>query len=632
MKYLTFNPKTGKTLRTDYRQTKLILGPHRNDYRCETINAVRKSTTNKRTSYAEDKHNTLEQEEYPEAEMLAELARILEMDCLKGVCPETISYAEMPKIKYGFRVSRTLGQKMNLLLSGWIGPHIRALVKTSGLEEYVSSVSRLKFIIGCCRYVDSHVSLSWTTNRLQETLKESVLLISQNDSYIQSLNRSYNSTVEKIFTKTCKEDVTLLSDFLYYFRYMESLCCDLNINWCGLNQISIDTNFADIPLLTKNLQRICDMLLQNNITNHLPQSDKIDIYGCYKLFLNEFFDTLFANHKFYDALIENCENSNWDFQKFYFEIVGKTGYNLRSLTGDIVRTLKEYCRFTFLASDVLRPRSIEYLFETMSGLLSISKKSLEFEFLDFAHYWNYVGETLVRHPIAHIKLHLLLLSKIVSRRCWSELAVFLLARLDEYFKRNVADLSKLEINNKYAVVVQGLLPEISYSGSHMLDKHIANVQNMKADDVLTTVVDGVTVCVSRFYLPPSYDVHIAKNRRVKIPENIQEGLKEILGWLKRPNKAFKLNNNYHLVEMEMNINGRSLQLKCSSFTASILLRFEEEESISYEKLKRLSGMHDFHFKNSIDKLESLRLLKLLNGQVHLNTEPGDDFPDQLVVI
>lgn len=197
-----------------------------------------------------------------------------------------------------------------------------------------------------------------------------------------------------------------------------------------------------------------------------------------------------------------------------------------------------------------------------------------------------------------------------------KLAEPLPAKIQEYFANNLLDLYKPYIGQNLRNFAMSVLPnkEIGF----YLSFYLKIQEKFEKASVLSSSVDGIPVIVKATQMDPeSYDI-LAKNRKVRIPPFIWDTIRQLMKMYANEKMIVKHNTSYHLVELDMNIANKTIEIICTPSIYAILSAFENRNSCDINQLMMYTQLKPNHFKSSLQKLRNEKLVFVKNGRVNLN--------------
>ena len=540
------------------------------------------------------------------------------------------SFTDLPNIHTPFRISAGGLGKLEEAVVLWARENLQILLnfeicesQIDVLELFIKYATRMKYVFVCFRYMDTRGSLELP---YEDMLKASWVKMIESNYYRDFMSRQ-SALVRKVLNEWNDDDLYKLSEIQYWFGYMQfTIGESLTKRMCFEQDRLLELDMVDVPYFTGKLRKLYLAMYDPKHNNRLIRTDKLDIYNCKAKFFSQVILSIYVSSQYYEYLSkvgswelvyllkeiskEICLRPNIFYPQIMFNVERFFDNQL------IFPECTDFSNLSLFNADVnedrISFRNVIWLISDSTGMV---ESFLQMPMSSFSDYWNSVCKRIAVDDKFDVANHFHCCYEVLQESDRSRFLRDTYSKLLNYFEENTFRLDLLAQNVKFAEIARaGISFFKEVTGDNKLVDYTRAISSMNKGQHLRN--SEFTVIPVRF----SNDIKYENNKKVKLPPSVRRSIKPLFSRIKEEGKLLKLNNCYHLVEMDIILAENTVAVKCDAFVATILMQFEDRDSISKSELLENTGLMQTNFNSSIEKLTKNKILQQRQNMFILNKD------------
>lgn len=506
------------------------------------------------------------------------------------------------------------------LLDAWMQESIALLLGPQRVADLLNKFAiNMKLIFTYCWIVDTFPDKSHTLHKggLTSAIKPWLLVLLGDSLFIDTLQSRYNLLVKAILDdKSCAIDSTLVFlDSIHTLKYVA--------NMLKLDQQAMSLNLRlhfSIPNMSELVTKISEI---QSIVKDQVTADRTSNERCASKLQCDIFDGIFCSKQFYENIL--CGRiTTKSFLKFFSVKRAEIQYDSRRVDPRVLESIRKEIMDVSLSENYSKSKTIH---EFMVEVLQVQSSELFFDASSFGLYWEFVVRIISNNCNISLEDHFRSFAILMSYSTTQGLMSFIFDKIRKFLHERITLLINSELDSirkllKFAHLVDDLF---SFEQKFALNTYERDIKELFETPHVHSFVEVKTLHYESFR-----DLPLLKSRKVNLPQNVTQSIRDILHEMKPENKKIRLNTSYNTVEIDINYGSKICQLTCSAFIAVVLLAFEEVDELSYEEIKQKTGISDSILKSSIASLKRAGLVHNSQGLIKFITNPGSLGPSLLI--
>lgn len=505
------------------------------------------------------------------------------------------------------------------LVDSWMQKSTALLLDPQQLIELLDKFAiNLKLIFTYCWIVDTlsnrcHIVLG---GGLTEVLKPWFSALVRDPLFIGTLQTRYNMLAAFIF----EDGLCELNSILGFLGTIDSL-----------SYIAEKLKLADLTRRLKfrlhcvvpNMEELATKVgnIQSIVKDQMPSRTNKE--HCLCKLLCDIFDALFCSEEFYESIL-NGRITTESFLEYFSIKRAEIEYESRRVDHKVLESIKKVILGISLSANYSEAKKVR---EFMVEVLQVQSSEILLDATSFKLYWEFVVHNIANNCNIALKEHFRSFADLMSCSTNQDLMKFIFDKIEEFLHERIILLvdSELYSVRKLLAFAHDINEFFSFEQNFALQGYERDMKELLETSHVRSFVEIKTLHHEGFR-----DLQLLKSKKVNIPQNVGQKIREILHEIRPENKKMRLNTSYNTVKIDVNYGSKTCQLTCSAFVAVILLEFEEVDELSYEELKQKTGINDSLLKSSIASIEGAGLIYKSRGLVKFITNPGSLGPSLLI--
>ena len=450
---------------------------------------------------------------------------------------------------------------------------------------------------------------------------------SENKEIIIQINRLtcidhiYNNIVKIIFKKSYDQNIILkFSKFLSSLANYNAFCGDNKLDGIKL-KLKFEIKPNELELFKDNLEKLVQVYITSNESNRVLGTKEINVNNCYHLFFVDLLNSVFLSQWFYNNRIYR-RTGNFPIILELFHIIIKYCDFIRF--GKIFQIAQHSALIGFNLAFQDKKNTTVYS-NYFGKVLKLTNEDCLLRLNSSEIFWSNMMMIIDNDDI---KPSLDTMKGIVSKYFQMLLPLLYEEVLDKLFihmRQLLADNCMAMNRKTRSVKIEYLYQSIRFYSKQdlKLSPFIDALRAISKGPLLKKSIENIEVSIIPVY--HSHHIKLQGNKRVKTPPKIKQSIHSMISHYNELDKKIcKLNNHYNMIEMNVNLNEKKVLLKCNIFQASILLQFENVDTLTIEQLKPVCSMSSNRLNSIINQLVESGILKKNGNNISIN----ESFPPE----
>lgn len=535
-----------------------------------------------------------------------------------------VDFSQFEEVCIHSSISTEIIFQIKNLVDSWMQKSTALLLDPQQLTALLDKFAiNLKLIFTYCWIIDTFPSRCHTVfgEGLTEVIKPWFLALVKNPLFIGTLQTRYNQLAASIF----EDELCELNSIFDFLDTVDSLSyiveklklVDLTMR-LKLRLHGVVLNMEELATKVGNIQSIAKDQMSPSFTARRTNKEH-----CLCKLLCDIFDALFCSEEFYESIF-NGRITTESFLEYFSIKRTEIEYESRRVEHEVLESIKKVILSVSLSANYSSANKVR---EFMVEVLQVQSSEILLDATSFTLYWEFVVHNIENNCNIALKEHFRSFADLMSRSTNQDLMKFIFDKTGEFLHERIILFvdSELHSAKKLLAFAHDLSEFFSFEQNFALQGYERGMKELLETSHVRSFVEIKTLHHEGFR-----DLQLLKSKKVNIPQNVGQNIREILRGIRPENKKMRLNTSYNTVKIDVNYGSRTCQLTCSAFVAVILLQFEEVDELSYEELKQKTGINDSLLKSSIGLIEGAGLVHESRGLIKFITNPGSLGPSLLI--